>query len=209
MAMSSFSDGSHRRHCSASSWLFSPLQCVFKNEENARTIRQKSSQASGWHAKRPNMQFILCFTGRTGPPVQFARMFHPLLAGPKWLSGGPQEAFRRPPCSHALRRPTRGTHAQTHARTHTRTHACVLAVRSTSVWRVLHAGMLCSCCAALCPSTAPVRGPFRHGTCDYTALSTSCISSCSRRRMHPDATARPLGPQTHKGASLRSSRCSC
>ena len=132
-----------------------------------------------------------------------------LFAGPKWPSGGPQEAFKRPPCSHALRRPTRGTHARTHARTQTRAHACVLAVRSTSVRRVLHAGMLCSCCAALCPCPAPVPGPLRHGICDYTALSITCISPCSRRRMHPGAAARPLGPQTQKGTSLRSSRCTC
>ena len=48
--------------CHGPFWLLFPLPCFFKSVENARTIRQKSSQASGRHAQRPNMQFLLCFT---------------------------------------------------------------------------------------------------------------------------------------------------
>ena len=50
------------------------LRWVAKNEallrKLCRTLGPKSSRASGWHAKRPNMQFLLCFTGQTGPRAQ-------------------------------------------------------------------------------------------------------------------------------------------
>ena len=58
-----------------SSCLIWPLPCVFKNEENARTIRSKSSQASGRRAKTPHVRFVLCFTARTGLRAQNPRVF--------------------------------------------------------------------------------------------------------------------------------------
>ena len=65
-----FAAGSQRRHFCASSRVWSPRRCVFKNEENARTIRPKSSRASGGRAQRPEMQFVLCFTIENWPPAQ-------------------------------------------------------------------------------------------------------------------------------------------
>ena len=91
------SAGPRRLHSCASSSLLSPLLRIFdrvmleprscienlrkslrwvaKNEallrKLCRTLGPKSSRASGWHAKTPDVQFILCFTGQTGPPVQF------------------------------------------------------------------------------------------------------------------------------------------
>ena len=61
--------------CRGSSCLIWPLPCVFKNEENARTIRSKSSQASGRRAKTPHVRFVLCFTARTGLRAQNPRVF--------------------------------------------------------------------------------------------------------------------------------------
>ena len=61
--------------CRGNFWLLFPRPCVFKSVENARTIRQTSSQASGWHAKRPDMQFIVCFIDQTG----FGAGLHPLI----------------------------------------------------------------------------------------------------------------------------------
>ena len=61
--------------CRGSSCPFWPLPCVFKNVENARTIRSKSSQASGRRAKTPHVRFVLCFTARTGLRPQNPRVF--------------------------------------------------------------------------------------------------------------------------------------
>ena len=100
---------------------------LFKNAENARTIRPKRSQASGWHAKRPDMQFVLCFTGQTGPGARLPPVFTATFWGsqgapgraprglheaslqpcpheaPKEAPKKPQEAPKRPP-----KRPPRG-----------------------------------------------------------------------------------------------------
>ena len=61
--------------CRGSSCLIWPLSSVFKNEENARTIRSKSSKASGRRAKTPHVRFVLCFTARTGLRAQNPRVF--------------------------------------------------------------------------------------------------------------------------------------
>ena len=61
--------------CQASSGVIRPLPCFFKNEENARTIRSKSSKASGRRAKTPHVRFVLCFTARTGLRAQNPRVF--------------------------------------------------------------------------------------------------------------------------------------
>ena len=61
--------------CRGSSCLIWPLPSVFKNEENARTIRSKSSKASGRRAKTPHVRFVLCFTARTGLRAQNPRVF--------------------------------------------------------------------------------------------------------------------------------------
>ena len=86
--------------CSASSALFSAVPCLIKNAENARTIRPKSSQASGWHAKRPDMQFHLCFTGQTGPWAENTTVFAPNFGGSQGAPGraprGLQEASLQP-----------------------------------------------------------------------------------------------------------------
>ena len=56
-----------------SSRLFGPLPGPFKHAENARTIRPKSSRASGWRAKRADMQCLLRFTAQTGPQASKTR----------------------------------------------------------------------------------------------------------------------------------------
>ena len=64
------------------------------------TIRQKRSQASGWHAKRPDMQFHLCFTGQTGPWAENTTVFAPNFGGSQGAPGraprGLQEASLQP-----------------------------------------------------------------------------------------------------------------
>ena len=72
--------------CRGSSCLSWVLPSVFKNEENARTIRSKSSQASGRHAKTPHVRFVLCFTAQTG-----------LRAQNPWVFIGFREAVPGPP----------------------------------------------------------------------------------------------------------------
>ena len=94
--------------CSASSALFSAVLCLFKNAENARTIRPKSSQASGWHAKTANMRFLLYFTMKTGLRPQKPQLFNGFREAPKRPPGGPQEAYKRAPCGHTSKRPPRG-----------------------------------------------------------------------------------------------------
>ena len=105
---------------SGSSALFFAVTCLFKNAENARTIRPKSSQASGWHAKTANMQFALhsparialrlskpwflngCgwgqeATGRAPRGLQEASPLPRLQEAPTKPPRGPQEAPKRPP----------------------------------------------------------------------------------------------------------------
>ena len=48
---------------------FRPHLAIFSSKSNVRKRDDNStnmSQASGWHAKPPNMQFVLCFTIKTG-----------------------------------------------------------------------------------------------------------------------------------------------
>ena len=82
---------------------------LFKNTENARTIRPKRSQASGWHAKRPDMQFHLCFTGQTGPWAQNTPVFTATFGGSQGAPGraprGLQEASLQPCPQEAPKRP--------------------------------------------------------------------------------------------------------
>ena len=78
---------------SASSALFSAVPCLCKNEKNATTIRPKSSQASGWHAKTPNMHFLLYFTMKAGLRTQKPLVFLMVSERPP---SGPQEAPKRP-----------------------------------------------------------------------------------------------------------------
>ena len=126
-----------RLPCHGPSWLLFALPCIFKNKENARTIRPKSSQASGWHAKRPDMQFHLCFTGQTGPWAQNTPVFTATFGGsqgppgraPRGLQEAslqpcPQEAPKRPPRGHreATERPPRGPKRP--PRAHTCSHTC-------------------------------------------------------------------------------------
>ena len=96
---------------------------LFKNAENARTIRPKRSQASGWHAKRPDMQFVLCFTAQTGPGARLPPVFTATFWGSQGAPGraprglheaslqpcpheAPKEAPKRP--QEAPKRPPRG-----------------------------------------------------------------------------------------------------
>ena len=101
-----------RLPCHGPSWLLFALPCIFKNKENARTIRPKSSQASGWHAKRPDMQFHLCFTGQTGPWAQNTPVFTATFGGSQGPPGraprGLQEASLQPCPQEAPKRPPRG-----------------------------------------------------------------------------------------------------
>ena len=96
--------------CRGSSCLIWPISSVFKNEENARTIRSKSSQASGRCAKTPHVRFVLCFTALNGLRPQNPWVFigfREAVPGPpkrplKRLPGArapktPQDAPKRPP----------------------------------------------------------------------------------------------------------------
>ena len=72
------------------------LRWVTKNEgllrKLCRTLGPTSSQASGWHAKRPTVQFILCFTIENWPRAQQPYVF--IVFG--GVAGGPREAPKRP-----------------------------------------------------------------------------------------------------------------
>ena len=61
---------------------------------------KKRSQAPGWHAKRSNMQFHLCFTGQTGPwsekPPVFTATFGGSQGPPGRAPRGLQEASLQP-----------------------------------------------------------------------------------------------------------------
>ena len=84
---------------------------LFKNTENARTIRQKSSQASGWHVKSPNMQFLSCFTMQTGPRLQKPQFLLPFFSGSQEAPGRPprglQEGSLQPCFQEAPKTPPR------------------------------------------------------------------------------------------------------
>ena len=63
---------------SASSNLFFLLHCIFKNEENARTIRPFYSPCPPEASKTLNITKILCFTTQTGPQGPKTRAKSPL-----------------------------------------------------------------------------------------------------------------------------------
>ena len=90
--------------CRGSSCPFWPLPCVFKNVENARTIRSKSSQASGRRAKTPHVRFVLCFTAQTGLRPQNPRVF---IGFREAVPGPPKRPPKRLPGARASRRPPR------------------------------------------------------------------------------------------------------
>ena len=52
-----------------------------KNAENVKSIRQKSSQASGRRAKTANMQFALVFTSQNCPRARKPMCFYHFLGG--------------------------------------------------------------------------------------------------------------------------------
>ena len=91
--------------CRGSSCLLWPLSSVFKIEENARTIRSKSSKASGRRAKTPHVRFVLCFTARTGLRAQNPRVF---IGFREAVPGPPKRPPKRLPGARASRRPPRG-----------------------------------------------------------------------------------------------------
>ena len=91
--------------CRGSSCLIWPLSSVFKNEENARTIRSKSSKASGRRTKTPHVRFVLCFTARAGLRAQNPRVF---IGFREAVPGPPKRPPKRLPGARASRRPPRG-----------------------------------------------------------------------------------------------------
>ena len=58
--------------------LLGSFSCIFKTSQNARTIRSKSSQASGWCAKAAKVHFLLQFTSESGPRAQNHRVLYVL-----------------------------------------------------------------------------------------------------------------------------------
>ena len=76
-----------------------------QNAENARTIRSKSSQASGRRAKTPHVRFVLCFTAQTGLRAQNPRVF---IGFREAVPGPPKRPPKRLPGARASRRPPRG-----------------------------------------------------------------------------------------------------
>ena len=90
--------------CRGSSCLIWPISSVFKNEENARTIRSKRSEASGRCAKTPHVRFVLCFTAQTGLRAQKPQLFkgfHGTVPGP------PKRPPKRLPGARAPKKPPR------------------------------------------------------------------------------------------------------
>ena len=82
---------------SASSNLFFLLHCIFKNEENARTIRPFYSPCPPEASKTLNITKILCFTTQTGPQGPKTRAKSPLSThrsrGAHWASAASQLGF--------------------------------------------------------------------------------------------------------------------
>ena len=94
--------------CRGSSCLIWPLSSVFKNEENARTIRSKSSKASGRRAKTPHVRFVLCFTARTGLRAQNPRVF---IGFREAVPGPPKRPPKRLPGAKTPKPPGQGPQA--------------------------------------------------------------------------------------------------
>ena len=90
--------------CRGSSCLIWPISSVFKNAENARTIRSKSSQASGRCAKTPHVRFVLCFTAQTGLRAQNPLVF---IGFREAVPGPPKRPLKRLPGARAPKTPPR------------------------------------------------------------------------------------------------------
>ena len=98
-----------RLPCHGPSWLLFALPCSFKSEENARTIRQKVLRPPAGTLRGPTCSFTCVLQVKLALGLKNPQFLQQLLEGPKGPPGGPQEASKRPPCSHAPKRPPRGT----------------------------------------------------------------------------------------------------
>ena len=94
--------------CRGSSCLIWPISSVFKNAENARTTRSKSSQASGRCAKTPHVRFVLCFTAQTGLRAQNPLVF---IGFREAVPGPPKRPPKRLPGAKTPKPPGQGPQA--------------------------------------------------------------------------------------------------
>ena len=134
---------------------------LFKHAENARTIRSKRSRPSGWHAKRPNMQFHQCFTSQTCPWAEKA----PVLINFWRVPRGPREGPKRPPRGLLAAMPPRGPKEA--PKTPPRSRICEWSLRFPRVWRCQFLAYLTVVSAPPAPRRVPpclkvvnMQGPF-------------------------------------------------